>query len=57
MISSKNLSANMNLIEFKPLIDELVNNLAGKEYNKIEKKAKWKYSYLSSYKSDNRNRG
>ena len=26
----------MNLIEFKPLIDVLVNNLAGKEYDKIE---------------------
>ena len=26
----------MNLIEFKTLIDELVNNLAGKEYDKIE---------------------
>ena len=36
MTSSKNLSANMNLIEFKPLIDELVNNLAIKEHDKIE---------------------
>ena len=26
----------MNLIEFKPLIDELVNNLAIKEHDKIE---------------------
>ena len=36
MISSKNLSTNMNLIEFKPLIDELVNNLAINEHDKIE---------------------
>ena len=35
MISSKNLSANMNLIEFKPLIEEL-----GKEYDKIEQNKK-----------------